>query len=130
MDKSKPMRQLTVVTKDKIGLLASVSGLLGKNKININSISAEKVEEEAVIRLVVEDYDKAKGILEKAGYKIAEDDVIITTIKDRPGELSKLAQKMADAKINIENLFMVGKKGGEAVLAIKVDNIEEARKLL
>jgi hypothetical protein len=124
------MRELVIVTKDKVGLLAEISYLLGKENINIESISADTVGRKAIIHLVASDDKKAEELLNKAGFEVMHSDMIVVTLEERPGELSKIAKILADAQINIKNVQLLTKEDDKALYAISVDKIKKAVELL
>ena len=53
------MKQITIVAEDKVGLIADISYILGKAKINIETIMVEVYGGKAVINLTVKDEIKA-----------------------------------------------------------------------
>ena len=124
------MKSITVVAEDRVGLLADISYLLGKAKVNIEAISVDVVAGKAVISLTLRDDIKAKGILENSGYKVAESNVVVVKLSDQPGELSKITNTLAQEKINIENVHMLSKDGKTTILAVVVDKPKRAAKLL
>ena len=124
------MRELLIVTKDRVGLLAEISYVLGKENINIESISADTIGNKAVIHLVASDDKKAEKLLSKAGFKVMRSDMIVVTLEERPGELSKVAKILADEQINIKNVQLLTKENSKALYAIKVDKIKKAVELL
>jgi hypothetical protein len=126
------MESLTVIAPDRIGLLLEVTEALGQQKINIESISLEVVGRKAVIRLIVEKarIKQANELLAKKGFKTVESDTIILKLKDRPGELSKVAKILSDAGISTENVQIVDKHAGETLCAIRVSKSGKAGDLL
>ncbi|HLC48714.1 MAG TPA: ACT domain-containing protein [Candidatus Norongarragalinales archaeon] len=124
-------REITVVARDRIGLLADITEALSRSKINIDTISAESSSRNAIIRILTRDAQQAKKVLEEVGFKVLDSDALVIGIPDRPGEIAKISRMMADHKINIESLYVMNKEGGETVAAaLKTDNYDAARKLL
>ena len=84
MDK---MEGLTIIAPDKIGLLLDVTTILGKERINIESISLEVVGKKAVMRLLIEKarIRKAKESLERKGFNVVASDTFVVKLADRPG---------------------------------------------
>jgi len=124
------MKQIVIIAEDRVGLLADVSYLLGKAKINIESISVEVVGNKAVIRMVVKDEKRATEVLTKNGYKVVTSDALVIKLKDEPGELSKVAKSLASNQINIENINLLTKSKEYALIALRVDKMKKAEKLL
>ncbi len=59
----------------------------------------------ALIRLLVDDTDKAINILEANDYLFDTLDVIAVRLENRPGELAKITTKFGEAGININYVY-------------------------
>jgi hypothetical protein len=85
----------------------------------------------SVIRLVVSDYRRALHVFEEHGTLVVEDDVLMFEGSNKPGEMARIAHKLADAKINIEYCYSAtppdSKKG---LLILRVSNPGKALKVL
>ncbi len=124
------MTQLSVITKNRVGLLSEITELLGNAGINIESVDVEGTRENVIVRILTNNEKKARELLTDNGYRVLESEVMVVRIKDKPGELAKFAKQMAAGNIKIETIYMLGKDGGEGILAVKVDKPTEAKKLL
>lgn len=124
------MKQITVVMNDRVGLLADLSYMLGKARININSISIDVQGGKAVINLLVSDEKKAAQILKSNGYSVLSSEMLVIKVKDSPGELSGLSKKLQAAKVNIISLYLISRGSGHTINALKVDKPKAARKIL
>lgn len=124
------MKPITIVADDKVGLLADISYILGKAKINIESINVEVVGGKAVISLVLSDRERGKSVLEAANYKVNELDSLVIKLADRPGELSKVTNLLAKEGVNITNVHMITKDGKHTLLALIVDKPRKAETIL
>ena len=124
------MREITVVTENKVGALATVCELLGGVGVNIRAISAQAVGDKGVIRLLTEDETSAKNVLERSGFKISMGDVVTVKLKDRPGELAKVARKLAVSKVDIESVYILGKANTDIELAIRPSSVSGAMSAL
>lgn len=127
---SDPMKSLTIVADDRIGLLADISYILGKAKINIETINVTVVGGKAVITLTVKDYKKGMEVLRKNGFKITDEHSIIIKLPDKPGELSKITSELANEKININNVHMLSRDGKNTIVSLIVDKPKKAEKVL
>jgi len=124
------MRELLILAKDRIGLLADLSYTLGQADVNIESISADTIGDKAVIHLVVSDDKGGKEALEKRGFIVMSSDALVVKVIDRPGELSQVAKKLADADINIKNAQLLTKEENIALYLLTVDNVRRATTIL
>lgn len=124
------MKQLTVVTRDRIGILAEITELFGKEGINIESISEEDFKGDAVIQLLTNNVAQAKKLLISRGFNVTESDVLIVTLTDKPGELAKLLKRLAEKDVDIESMYLLSRSHPHTTLAIKVDKPRQAKLIL
>ncbi len=124
------MRVITIIDKERVGLLADVSYILAKNKINIETIDAVAMGDTGVIVMTVSDPKKAIKVLKENGYNNVDDQYSVLRLENKPGELNKIAQILAKNKINIQHTHVIAKDGNTALIAIKVDKPKKARNLL
>ncbi len=124
-------KQLAIFLDNRPGTLARLAKALSDAKVNIYAITTSDTVDHSVIRLVVSDFRKALHVFEQHGTLVVEDDVIMADRTNRPGELAEVAQKLADAKINIEYCYSAtppeAKKG---LLILRVSNPAKALKVL
>ncbi|HWQ91728.1 MAG TPA: ACT domain-containing protein [Clostridia bacterium] len=124
-------KQLAIFLDNRPGTLARLADALALAKVNIYAISTSDTVDHSVIRLVVSDYRKALHVLEEHGTLVVEDDVLMIDGSNKPGELARIAHKLADAKVNIEYCYSAtpqdAKKG---LLILRVSNPTKALKVL
>ena len=101
------MKQITVVVDDKVGLLADISYLLGRSKVNIDAISVGVVGGKSIVTLSVKDNKRALEVLAANGYYCLEADSLVAKLENKPGELAKMSRLLADNKVNIENITVL-----------------------
>ncbi|MFO0826464.1 MAG: ACT domain-containing protein [Gemmataceae bacterium] len=120
------MKQLTIVAADRPGLMAEVTELLAAEGINLESFSAEAVAGTAVIRLTVDEYDKAIQALHRGGHSPVTEDSILVRLESRPGALAEVARRFRDAGVNIQSLRIIHTSGGRCVVALATERTAEA----
>ena len=124
-------KQLAIFLDNRPGMLARVADALAEAKINIYAISTSDTVDHSVIRMVVSDYRKAVHVFEEHGALVVEDDVLMIDGSNRPGELARIADKLADAKVNIEYCYSAtpadAKKG---LMIMRVSDAKKALKVL
>ncbi|HXU75899.1 MAG TPA: ACT domain-containing protein [Methylomirabilota bacterium] len=124
-------KQLAIFLDNRPGTLARVADALAGAKINIYAVTTSDTVDHSVIRMVVSDYRKAMHMFEEHGTLVVEDDVLLIDGSNKPGELARLAHKLADAKVNIEYCYSAtpadSKKG---LMIMRVSNAAKALKVL
>ncbi len=124
------MKTLTIVSEDKVGLLADISYILSKSKINIESVNVEVVAGKAIITLNLSDAEKGKSVLESANYKVEAVNAVIVKLTDQPGELSRITALLSKEGINIINAQTLSRDGTNTILSLSVDKPKRATTLL
>ncbi len=125
------VRQFEITIKNRIGALADVSELMSKSKVNIKAISTETKDAGlGVIKLITDDEQTARKTLSMSEFEFDEYDVVPVKLIDRPGELARLARGLANLGVDIESVFVLHKENGFTEIALKVNDLAKARKLL
>jgi hypothetical protein len=124
-------KQLAIFLDNRPGMLARVADALAEAKINIYAITTSDTVDHSVIRMVVNDYRRALLVCEEHGSLVVEDDVLMVEGSNKPGEMARIAHKLADARINIEYCYCAtppdAKRG---LLILRVSNPTKALKVL
>jgi hypothetical protein len=125
------MKQITVIIENRIGALASITDILGRNGINIVSISAQGFENTGIVRILTPDIVTATNELAKAGFNAIVSDVIILKMIDKPGELYKTTKKLSKDGVNIRSVYIIGKdKEGRTEVVIDPEDYNRALKII
>jgi len=124
------MKTITIVSDDRVGLLADISYILGKSKINIESINVDVVAGKAIIRLSLNNVEKGKTVLEASSYRVEEVNSVVVKLPDQPGELNRITALLSKEDIKINNIHMLSKDGMNTVLSIAVDKPKRAETIL
>ena len=123
------MRQFEILINDRPGELAKVTDALAMNGVNIMAIASERCEN-PIIRIVTDDEQSTRSALKKANMKFRENELMVIELQDRPGELSKMAKKLAKAGVNVESIHILGKGTSTTSVALVVDNYKKASEIL
>ena len=119
---------LTLYLDDHPGELARVGDVLGKAGANIAGLCALTTGGGlAEVHILVEDPTPAFEALQDSGIKIvAEQEVIVLDVEDRPGVLGEVARKLADANINLTTAYLAT----NTRLVLAADNLADAKAAL
>ena len=124
-------KQLAIFLDNRPGTLARMADTLSAAKVNIYALTTSDTVDHSVIRLVVSDYRKAIHLCEQHGTLVVEDDVLMVEGSNKPGELARLAHKLAAARINIEYCYSATPpKSKRGLLILRVSNPGRALKVL
>ena len=124
-------KQLSVMVENKRGALAELCTKLAEKAVNIVGLMVPEQTGVAPIRLVVNNGETARKVLEAMGLKFTEEDVLAVQVSDRPGALGKLTRKLADHDLDIKYAYGSIEKGiGKATVILAVSNPEAAAKVL
>ena len=118
---------ITVLIDDLPGALAQVGETLGKSGINIDGYCSSTVGIKTQLHVLVQDAEAARSALEAGGIQVLQEREVLTVdMKDSPGELGKVARRIADAGINIDMVYM----GTDSRLVVAVYDLDSARQAL
>ena len=98
-------KQLSLVLENIPGTLAHVCSLLADSGVNIQALSIADMVDTGELRLVVDNWKRARAVIEEAGYDVMESEVILAEMKNTPGALADMAQRLAEANVNIEYFY-------------------------
>jgi hypothetical protein len=124
------MKQITIVVKDRPGLLADISETMLAAGVNIESIDAEQIGGSAAIVLSVDRYDAALQALRDTPFKAVSEEAILVKLDDRPGALAMIARRFKDAGINLRSIRTISRDGGKSIVAISAQRTEVVMKLV
>jgi hypothetical protein len=124
-------RQLALFLENRPGMLARVCNALSTSDINIYAISSSDTVDHIVLRMIVSDPGKARRIFEEHGTLVVENDVLMIEGSNKPGSLANIAQKLADAKVNIEYAYCATSPNAQkGLLILRTSNPKKALKTL
>ena len=120
------LKQISVFLENKEGKLKNAIEILSKNDINIRALSIADTSNFGILRLIVNDYEKAKTTLENENYVVKLTEVIAVRVEDKPGGLNQMLTALYDKGINVEYIYaFVDSTDGQALVVVKIENLEE-----
>lgn len=125
------VQQISVFIENKKGRMKKAINTLSKAGINIRALSIADTSKYGILRLIVSDNIKAMQALEKDGFIVRENDVIIVGVPDKPNGLNSVLEIFDEKHINLEYLYaFVSSKTDEAIVVMRLENMDEAIELL
>ena len=125
------IKQISVFLENTTGRLGVVTEILAKAQINIRAISIADTAEFGILRLIVNNQEKALEALNAEGFTTRLTNVAAVEIEDIPGSLAKVMELFRDSKVNIEYLYssLEGHKD-KAVIILKLDDHEKGLEII
>ncbi|MBI5036017.1 ACT domain-containing protein [Candidatus Micrarchaeota archaeon] len=124
------MNRLTIVEKDRVGLLADISEAMAQKNLNIDSIALETAGTNCILHMTTKHGKEARRVLAERGYKVVDESSLLLRVKDKPGELAEMSRSLADNGININNIYILDAEKGEKILALSTNDNILAKKVL
>ena len=110
--------------------MARITEALAAGPVNIRAIASEVSNERPFFRIVTSDVATTERALKNAGLEFKLCDIINVELLDRPGELAKIAKRLARAGVNIESVYILATKDGKTEIAFNVSDAKKAMEIL
>ncbi|NCC51471.1 MAG: ACT domain-containing protein [Spartobacteria bacterium] len=124
-------KQLNIFIENKPGRIESVTGTLYEANINVRAIEIQDRGDFGIMKLLVDDPQKAYLALSDLGLAVALRDVLAIIIEDKPGGLHKLAKLFTKANINMIDAYgFVIDSSREGIWCVEVEDYEATRSLV
>ena len=121
------VEQISIFLENKSGRLADVTKILGDAGVNIRALSLADTSDFGILRLIVNDTEKAKDILKKNNFTVGKTEVIAVEVPDRPGGLAHILDVLRKDDINVEYMYaFVERSGQDAVIIFRFDDSDKA----
>lgn len=125
------VEQISIFIENKSGRLAEVSGILGEANVNIRALSLADTSDFGILRLIVDDSEKALNVLRERHFTVSKTEVIGVEVPDIPGGLSSILKILDNNQINVEYMYaFVERCGSNAVIIFRFDNVDQAISVL
>ena len=124
------VKQISVFLENTEGRLDEVLKILAQGGIDILSASLADTTECGVLRLLAKEPDKAKQILQDAGFAARIDEVIAVVVPDAVGSFAKVVGVIHAAGINISYIYGLSFDGEGAPIAIKTNDNTKAEAII
>ena len=121
------VKQISVFLENKSGRLAQVTQILAENNINIRALSLADTADFGILRVIVDDVEKASNVLKAAGYTLGETDVVAVEVPDRPGGLANILLPLWKAELDVEYMYAFVQSSGEnAIMIFRFEDTDKA----
>src|SRR5690606_18352757 len=81
------LKQLSLFVENRPGQMKTPFKALAEAGVNILTLSLADTQQFGILRLIVQDWERAKRVLEQAGCVVNVTEVVAIEVEDRPGGL-------------------------------------------
>ena len=121
------VEQISIFIENKSGRLAEVTTILGFAGVNIRALSLADTSDFGILRLIVNDRDKAISALKGKGFTVSKTEVVAVEVPDQPGGLASILHVLDKDSINVEYMYaFVERCGANSVIIFRFDDTEKA----
>lgn len=125
------IRQLSIFIENKKGRLTKIAKIISSAGIDIRAISVADTSGFGILRIIVDDPDRAKNVLQKSNIIVSVTDVIAVEIKDKPGEFYRVMSILSDNDIGVEYMYaFISREKNKAFIILKIENEDKAVEVL
>ena len=123
--------QISVFLENRAGQFAEITGVLAENGIDLRAISIAETTDYGILRMIVDNAQKATAILMQHNYLLTMTPVLVVAVPDRPGGIAPVLATLAEGSIDIEYMYSLFTHiEGKAYIVFRVSEAEKFVSLL
>ena len=125
------IKQVSVFVENKKGKLVEIMQLLAGAGVDIRALSMADTADYGILRMIVNDTDKALAALGTAGCVVSVTEVLGVAVSDVPGSFAAAVQALADNGVNLEYVYaFITPQPGYAYVVMRVTDNDAATGIL
>ncbi len=124
-----PVVQFSVFTPNRLGRLHDLVRLLGAQQVHVLALMVLDTTDSAIIRLVVDDPDRARDLLVKHRFPFTESPLVVVEVTSP--DLGRLMSVLLEAELNIHYLYsFIPHADGKSLVGLSIEDNELAEHAL
>src|SRR5947207_2932644 len=121
--------QFSVFTPNRLGRLHDLIGLFESHSVHVLGMMVLDTTDSAIIRMAVDDPERAREILAKDGFAFTESKLVVVEVN--PSELKNLMTALLEAELNIHYLYpFIPQPHGKPIVGLSLEDNELAEQAL
>ncbi len=125
------IKQLSIFIENKKGELTQLTEILSKNKISIKAINLVDGSDFGILRILVDDSNSTKRILDDNGFSLTISEVFAIQIDDHIGSFYEVISLLSQNDINIEYTYTINSsEKGAFIFKVSNNDFSKATKIL
>ena len=115
--------QISLFLENRAGQLAEVTRVLADNAIDMRAISIAETADYGVLRMIVDDAERATFILHQEGFILSMTPVSVVAVPDEIGGLAPVLEALAKGHMDVEYMYsLFTHKTGTAYMVFRVED--------
>ncbi len=124
------IKQISILVENKVGTIFEVTDVLAKENINIKAFSVNDTSDFGILRLLVDEYEKAEKVLKENEFGFKVGDVLAVELEHRPGALNDVLRILKDENIGVNYMYSMVIKDDKPLMVIDTHDTPRAKKVL
>lgn len=125
------LKQLSLFLENKPGALSRPVRILAQAGYNILALSVADANQFGILRLILQDWEQAKQLLEREGFVVRVTEMVAVEVADQPGGLARILDVLDAARVNVEFMYAcTEKRADQAVMVFRFDDPDSAIRIL
>ena len=125
------IKQLSIFVENKQGRLVEITKMLADSGVNMRALSIADTRDFGILRLIVDDTQKACLVLAENSVMVKITDVVAVEMPHRTGSLNAALTVLSNAGINVEYLYaFLSSSGQGAYVVLRVADNAQAEQAL
>jgi len=123
------VHQISIFLENKYGKLSQVLAMLGEENIRIVAATIADTSEFGIMRMIVNDPQKAYQILKANNVSVNLTDVLAIVTQSTAGNFADMLSHFTKAGLSIEYMYSFS-INGKSILILRTNNREAAREVI
>lgn len=125
------VEQISIFLENKAGRLMEVTKTLANAGVDIKALSLADTADFGILRIIVDDNEKAKSVLREKGFTVGNTDVIAVAVGNTAGGLHAVLEILSKGNVNVEYMYAyVQPDSATAALIFRFDRTDTALEVL
>jgi hypothetical protein len=121
--------QFSIFTPNRLGRLHDLVRLFSHRSVHVLALMVLDTTDSAIIRIVVDDPDRARELLVKEGFPFTESPLVAVEVTST--DLSRLMSVLLQAELNINYLYsFIPHSEGKSIVGLSMEDNEMAEQAL
>ena len=125
------IQQISIFMENKTGCLAEMTAVLADHAINMRALSIAETQDFGILRIIVDEPDKAAAVLKEAGAVFRMTPVVAVVVPDEPGSMATIVSALSEKNIAVEYAYaFITRSIDAACLILRVKDVAAAEAVL